>query len=102
MVTAVRFDDGLIELRNVWISDTDLRLLAESMISTILGDDAEFVISSKKRLRPDQAKLIAAVMTIPVLFAIIAVETMSLPTVLASFLGFFGVILAVRGCSWRP
>ena len=93
-ILAVRFDDGLIELRNVWISDPDLRMLAESMISTILGDDAEFVVSSKMRLRPDQVKLIAAVMTIPVLFAIIAVETMSLPTVLASFLGFFGVILA--------
>ncbi|MEC7503531.1 MAG: heavy metal translocating P-type ATPase [Candidatus Thermoplasmatota archaeon] len=93
-ILAVRFDDGLIELRNVWISDPDLRMLAESMISTILGGNAEFVVSSKKRLRPDQVKLIAAVMTIPVLFAIIAVETMSLPTVLASFLGFFGVILA--------
>ena len=93
-ILAVRFDDGLIELRNVWISDPDLRMLAESMISTILGNDAEFVVSSKMRLRPDQVKLIAAVMTIPVLFAIIAVETMSLPTVLASFLGFFGVILA--------
>ena len=93
-ILAVRFDDGLIELRHVWISDPDLRMLAESMISTILGDDAEFVVSSKMRLRPDQVKLIAAVMTIPVLFAIIAVETMSLPTVLASFLGFFGVILA--------
>ena len=93
-ILAVRFDDGLIELRNVWISDPDLRMLAESMISTILGDDAEFVVSSKMRLRTDQVKLITAVMTIPVLFAIIAVETMSLPTVLASFLGFFGVILA--------
>lgn len=93
-ILAVRFDDGLIELRNVWISDPDLRMLAESMISTILGGNAEFVVSSKMRLRPDQVKLIAAVMTIPVLFAIIAVETMSLPTVLASFLGFFGVILA--------
>ena len=37
-ILAVRFDDGLIELRNVWISDPDLRMLAESMISTILGD----------------------------------------------------------------
>ena len=93
-ILAVRFDDGLIELRNVWISDPDLRLLAESMISSTLGDNAEFVISSKKRLRPDQVKLIAAVMTVPVLFAVIAVEVMSLPPIIASLLGFFGVILA--------
>ena len=93
-ILAVRFEDGIIELRNVWISDPDLRLLAESMISTILGVDAEFGASSKKSLRPDQVKLISAVMTLPVLFAVIAVEAMSLPSVIASFLGFFGVILA--------
>ena len=93
-ILAVRFEDGIIELRNVWIPDPDLRSLAESMISTILGVDAEFVVSSKKSLRPDQVKLISAVMTLPVLFAVIAVEAMSLPSVIASFLGFFGVILA--------
>ena len=53
-ILAVRFDDGLIELRNVWISDPDLRLLSESIISSKRGHNAEFVISSKKRLRPDQ------------------------------------------------
>ena len=93
-ILAVRFDDGLIELRNVWISDPDLRLLSESIISSKLGHNAEFVISSKKRLRPDQVKLIAAVMTVPVLFAVIVVEVMSLPPVIGSLLGFFGVILA--------
>ena len=67
-------------------------MLAESMISTILGTMlSSCIVEEETEARSSQAIL---VMTIPVLFAIIAVETMSLPTVLASFLGFFGVILA--------
>lgn len=93
-ILSVRFDDGLIEIRNVWIKDSDLRLVAQSMITSILGENIQFAVSSRKKLRTDQWKLIAAVMTIPVLFAVIASEAMGLPNSIPSFLGFFGVILA--------
>lgn len=93
-ILSVRFDDGMIEIQNVWISDPELRSVAESMISSILGENVEFSVSSRKRMRSDQLKLIAAVATVPVLAAVIAVEEMGLPSVIASFLGFFGVIIA--------
>ena len=64
------------------------------MISTILGEEVQFMVSSRRKLRTDQWKLISAVMTLPILFAIIASETMGLPSSIPLFLGFFGVILA--------
>tara|TARA_B100000674_G_scaffold491132_1_gene508432 strand:- start:2919 stop:5462 length:2544 start_codon:yes stop_codon:yes gene_type:complete len=93
-ILSVRFEDGFIEIRNVWIHDSELRLVAQSMISTILGEEVQFTVSSRRKLRTDQWKLISAVMTLPILFAIIASETMGLPGSIPLFLGFFGVILA--------
>tara|TARA_B100000927_G_scaffold78040_2_gene62123 strand:- start:1918 stop:4461 length:2544 start_codon:yes stop_codon:yes gene_type:complete len=93
-ILSVRFEDGLIEIRNVWIQDSELRQVAQSMISTILGEDIQFMVSTKRKLRTDQWKLISAVLTLPVIFSIIASDAMGLPGSLPLFLGFFGVMLA--------
>ena len=90
-ILGVRMDEGKIEIQSLLLEDKDLRAVCNSMVSGILGDDILFEPSTTKRLREDQVKLITAVLTIPMILAILIVEGSGLPGILASVIGFVGV-----------
>tara|TARA_B100001996_G_scaffold265140_1_gene206918 strand:- start:429 stop:2996 length:2568 start_codon:yes stop_codon:yes gene_type:complete len=93
-VLGIRMDDGKIEIQSLWIREEGLRSVAESMITAILGDDALYAPSTTKRLRDDQIKLITSVLTIPMILAILIVESSGLPSIFSSIIGFVGVSMA--------
>ena len=90
-ILGVRMDEGRIEIQSLLLEDKELRAVCNSMVSGILGDDILFEPSTTKRLRDDQVKLITAVLTIPMILAILIVEGSGLPVILASVIGFVGV-----------
>ena len=90
-ILGVRMDEGRIEIQSLLLEDKELRAVCNSMVSGILGDDILFEPSTAKRLRDDQVKLITAVLTIPMILAILIVEGSGLPGILASVIGFVGV-----------
>ena len=90
-ILGVRMDEGKIEIQSLLLEDKDLRAVCNSMVSGILGDDILFEPSTTKRLREDQVKLITAVLTIPMILAILIVEGSGLPGIIASVIGFVGV-----------
>ena len=90
-ILGVRMDEGRIEIQSLLLEDKELRAVCNSMVSGILGDDILFEPSTTKRLRDDQVKLITAVLTIPMILAILIVEGSGLPGILASVIGFVGV-----------
>ena len=90
-ILGVRMDEGRIEIQSLLLEDKELRAVCNSMASGILGDDILFEPSTTKRLRDDQVKLITAVLTIPMILAILIVEGSGLPGILASVIGFVGV-----------
>ena len=90
-ILGVRMDEGRIEIQSLLLEDKELRAVCNSMVSGILGDDILFEPSTTKRLREDQVKLITAVLTIPMILAILIVEGSGLPGILASVIGFVRV-----------
>ena len=93
-VLGVRMEEGKIEIQSLWIREESLRSVAESMITSILGDDAQYAPSTTKKLRDDQVKLITSVLTIPMIIAILIVESSNLPSIISSVIGFVGVSMA--------
>ena len=93
-VLGVRMEEGKIEIQSLWIREESLRSVAESMITSILGDDARYAPSTTKKLRDDQVKLITSVLTIPMILAILIVESSELPSIISSVIGFVGVSMA--------
>jgi len=93
-VLGVRMEDGKIEIQSLWISEEDLRSVAESMMVAILGEGVRFEPSTTKRLRDDQVKLITSVLTIPMILAILIVEGSGMPSIISSVIGFVGVSMA--------
>jgi len=66
-------DDGRIELQKIPTDSQKVSEMTEEGLNRLLGEYT-LVESKNKRLRPDQVQLIGAVMTIPLLFAVFAIE----------------------------
>jgi len=86
-------DDGRIELQRIQTDSLKVSEMTEEGLSRLLGEYT-LVESKNKRLRSDQMQLIGAVMTIPLLFAVFAIELAELYWWVAAGITGLGVLFA--------
>ncbi|MEL0214131.1 MAG: HAD-IC family P-type ATPase, partial [Euryarchaeota archaeon] len=86
-------DDGRIELQRVPTDSLKVAEMNEESLRRLLGEYT-LVESKNKRLRPDQVQLIGAVMTIPLLFAVFAIEMVEMHWWVPGAITVLGVLFA--------
>jgi len=86
-------DDGRIELQRVPTDSLKVAEMTEEGLRRLLGEYT-LVESKNKRLRPDQVQLIGAVMTIPLLFAVFAIEMAEMHWWVAAAITGVGILFA--------
>ena len=86
-------DDGRIELQRIPTDSLKVSEMTEEGLRRLLGEYT-LVESKNKRLRPDQVQLIGAVMTIPLLFAVFAIELAEMYWWVAAVITGLGVLFA--------
>ncbi len=91
----VRFEEGKIELQMIEFNSMKLQEVSDERVSQLLGEDLKLEPSSSSKLRPDQVQLLSAVLTIPLLLGVIAIEALpSIPNNIALFLTVIGISFA--------
>ena len=70
----VRFEDGRIELQRVNLHSRATREISETRLAQILGTNPKFEESQSSRLRTDQIQLLSALLTIPLLAGVYAIN----------------------------
>jgi len=86
-------DDGRVELQRIPTDSLKVSEMTEEGLRRLLGEYT-LVESKNKRLRADQVQLIGAVMTIPLLFAVFAIELAELYWWVAAGITGLGVLFA--------
>ena len=86
-------DDGRVELQRIPTDSLKVSEMTEEGLRRLLGEYT-LVESKNKRLRADQVQLIGAVMTIPLLFAVFAIELAELYWWIAAGITGLGVLFA--------
>ena len=86
-------DDGRVELQRIPTDSLKVSEMTEEGLRRLLGEYT-LVESKNKRLRPDQVQLIGAVMTIPLLFAVFAIELAEMYWWVAAVITGLGVLFA--------
>ena len=86
-------DDGRIELQLIPTDSLKVSEMTEEGLRRLLGEYT-LVESKNKRLRPDQVQLIGAVMTIPLLFAVFAIEMAEMHWWVAAAITGVGILFA--------
>ena len=86
-------DDGRVELQRIPTDSLKVSEMTEEGLRRLLGEYT-LVESKNKRLRADQLQLIGAVMTIPLLFAVFAIELAELYWWVAAGITGLGVLFA--------
>ncbi len=86
-------DDGRVELQRIPTDSLKVSEMTEEGLRRLLGEYT-LVESKNKRLRSDQVQLIGAVMTIPLLFAVFAIELAELYWWIAAGITGLGVLFA--------
>ena len=86
-------DDGRVELQRIPTDSLKVSEMTEEGLRRLLGEYT-LVESKNKRLRSDQVQLIGAVMTIPLLFAVFAIELAELYWWVAAGITGLGVLFA--------
>ena len=89
----VSLDDGRVELQRIPTDSLKVSEMTEEGLRRLLGEYT-LVESKNKRLRADQVQLIGAVMTIPLLFAVFAIELAELYWWIAAGITGLGVLFA--------
>ena len=86
-------DDGRIEIQLVQTDSISVQEMTDEGLNRLLGD---YTVSDSKntRLRPDQAQLLGAVMTIPLLAIVILVEQLELHWWVPAAITSLGVLFA--------
>ncbi|HJL64755.1 MAG TPA: cation-translocating P-type ATPase, partial [Candidatus Thalassarchaeaceae archaeon] len=86
-------DDGTIEIQRVNTDSVTVQEMTEEGLRRLLGD---YTVSDSRttRLRPDQVQLLGAVLTIPLLAAVILVEQLDLHWWVAAAITSLGVLFA--------
>lgn len=86
-------DDGRIEIQRVNTDSVTVQEMTEEGLRRLLGD---YTVGDSRttRLRPDQAQLLGAVLTIPLLAAVILVEQLDLHWWVAAAITSLGVLFA--------
>ena len=86
-------DDGRVELQRIPTDSLKVSEMTEEGLRRLLGEYT-LVESKNKRLRADQVQLIGAVMTIPLLFTVFAIELAELYWWVAAGITGLGVLFA--------
>ena len=89
-----RFEDAKIEIIRVPIKDLRIRNYAGYRLNKILGGRLRTRPSSTIRLRDDQKQLIAAIMTVPSLFAVMLLSSSEVPSIVPASLTILTVMFA--------
>ena len=90
-----RTDKGHIDVQRVWISDPELRVASEQKMSEILGEGHMLSPVRESGFRKDQIQLLAAVLTIPLIILVAALEASEqIPDVVVWALSLGGVAFA--------
>jgi len=91
----VRFEDGKIEFQRITFTSIKMKEISNERLQQLLGSDLKLEESTSSKLRPDQVQLLSAVLTLPLLAGVIAIDTLnSIPDSLAILLCLIGVSFA--------
>ena len=91
----VRFEDGKIEFQRITFTSIKMKDISNERLQQLLGSDLKLEESTTLKLRPDQVQLLSAVLTLPLLAGVIAIDTLnSIPDSLAILLCLIGVSFA--------
>ncbi|MBT4475560.1 MAG: cation-translocating P-type ATPase [Euryarchaeota archaeon] len=91
----VRFEDGKIEFQRITFTSIKMKEISNERLQQLLGSDLKLEESTTSKLRPDQVQLLSAVLTLPLLAGVIAIDTLnSIPDSLAIILCLIGVSFA--------
>ena len=91
----VRFEDGKIEFQRITFTSIKMKEISNERLQQLLGSDLKLEESTTLKLRPDQVQLLSAVLTLPLLAGVIAIDTLnSIPDSLAILLCLIGVSFA--------
>ena len=91
----VRFEDGKIEFQRITFTSIKMKEISNERLQQLLGSDLKLEESTTSKLRPDQVQLLSAVLTLPLLAGVIAIDTLnSIPDSLAIMLCLIGVSFA--------
>ena len=86
-------EDGRIELQKVPTDSLKVEQMTNDNLRRLLGDFS-LIESKTRRLRPDQAQLLGAVMTLPLLFSVLVLESLGLHFWLLAGVTSLGVLFA--------
>ena len=90
-----RTDKGHVDVQRVWISDPELRAASEQKTSELLGEGHRLSPVRESGFRKDQIQLLAAVLTIPLIFLVAIIESSEqIPSAVAWALALGGVAFA--------
>ena len=91
----VRFEDGKIEFQRITFTSIKMKDISNERLQQLLGSDLKLEESTTLKLRPDQVQLLSAVLTLPLLVGVVAIDGLnSIPDSLAILLCLVGVSFA--------
>ena len=91
----VRFEDGKIEFQRITFTSIKMKDISNERLQQLLGSDLKLEESTTLKLRPDQVQLLSAVLTLPLLVGVVAIDGLnSIPDSLAILLCLIGVSFA--------
>ncbi len=91
----VRFEDGKIEFQRITFTSIKMKDISNERLQQLLGSDLKLEESTTLKLRPDQVQLLSAVLTLPLLVGVVAIDELnSIPDSLAILLCLVGVSFA--------
>ena len=94
-VLDARITGGRIEIQKVWIKDVELRETSNAKLSEILGQGFNLAPSRQTGFRKDQIQLLSAVLAIPLIALVAAVESSTaIPSLVAWILALSGIAFA--------
>ena len=91
-VLDVRLNKGMVEVQSLWLRNAELREASEKKLAGILGPGFRMAPYRGARFRQDQKQLLSAVLTIPLIIVVAAIEAAdSIPPIVASLVALVGI-----------
>tara|TARA_Y100000588_G_scaffold389912_1_gene493911 strand:+ start:848 stop:3550 length:2703 start_codon:yes stop_codon:yes gene_type:complete len=91
-VLDAKIGKGRVDVQRVWINDPELRAASEQKMSQVLGNDHRLSPTRETGFRKDQIQLLAAVLAIPLIILVAAIESSeAIPVAIAWVLALGGV-----------
>jgi len=90
-----RVKNGHIDVQRVWISDPKLRMASDQKMTEILGEGYRLSPAVESGFRKDQVQLLSAVLSIPLIMLVFAIEASErIPTAVSWSLALGGIAFA--------